>query len=264
MEIWIFPSKPHEETYDWIFLTTCEQLNEIAWQKRYGVSIYFVRLITNSGEGSQRGAARCWLLWPGADLAAALLAAPSAMLFGKLNIIYIFNDITSPAPPLTRPALLGWPISESCKNELRCGPSWNEICRKYLWVALCWKINDGDLCVFRRVLSGGRGWHQQNRYKLWLGPAAAAGLRCHRALFCCKLSSSWWRWRAGAGGWCCVGSVGWTNISQSALTLKLFLLCGQINTIWADDEAASFKYFHILYTRRGNADDSCPALSTHN
>ena len=108
---------------------------------------------------------RCWRL-----------AAPSAMLFGKLNIIYIFNDITSPCPrplpPLTRPALLGWPISESCKNELRCGPSWNEICRKYLWVALCWKINYGDLCVFRRVLSRGRGWHQQNRYKLWLGPAA--------------------------------------------------------------------------------------------
>ena len=195
---------------------------------------------------------RCWRL-----------AAPSAMLFGKLNIIYIFNDITSPCPcpcpPLTRPALLGWPISESCKNELRCGPSWNEICRKYLWVALCWKINYGDLCVFRRVLSRGRGWHQQNRYKLWLGPAA--GLRCHRALCCCKLSSSWWRFRAGAGDWWCVG---WTNISQSALTLKLFLLCGQINTIWADDEAASFKYFHILYTRRGNADDSCPALSTHN
>ena len=30
---------------------------------------------------------RCWRL-----------AAPSAMLFGKLNIIYIFNDITSPRP----------------------------------------------------------------------------------------------------------------------------------------------------------------------
>ena len=30
---------------------------------------------------------RCWRL-----------AAPSAMLFGKLNIIYIFNDITSPCP----------------------------------------------------------------------------------------------------------------------------------------------------------------------